>query len=143
MLDTFEWLAIGVGALVSLACLAIVWSTIRLGVFARRAELDILRLVGGVVPGAPTAFGHLLAAVDLRRSGTTEIAVVGDRPDLVAAIHARYLPNAVLAWGEPFPSPLWEGREPGQAYVCRHYTCQLPVRSVEDLLGQLDAPAAG
>jgi cell division protein FtsX len=47
MLDTFEWLAIGVGALVSLACLAIVWSTIRLGVFARRAELDILRLVGG------------------------------------------------------------------------------------------------
>jgi cell division protein FtsX len=47
MLDTFEWLAIGVAALVSLACLAIVWSTIRLGVFARRAELDILRLVGG------------------------------------------------------------------------------------------------
>jgi cell division protein FtsX len=47
MLDTFEWLAIGVGALVSLACLAIVWSTIRLSVFARRAELDILRLVGG------------------------------------------------------------------------------------------------
>ena len=39
--------AIGVAALVSLACLAIVWSTIRLGVFARRAELDILRLVGG------------------------------------------------------------------------------------------------
>jgi uncharacterized protein YyaL (SSP411 family) len=110
--------------------------------YASRAD-DILRLVGGVVPGAPTAFGHLLAAVDLRRSGTTEIAVVGDRPDLVAAIHARYLPNAVLAWGEPFPSPLWEGREPGQAYVCRHYTCQLPVRSVEDLLGQLDAPAAG
>lgn len=47
MLDTFQWLAIGVALLVSLACLAIVWSTIRLGVFARRAELDILRLVGG------------------------------------------------------------------------------------------------
>ncbi|MFV8750869.1 cell division protein FtsX [Nannocystaceae bacterium ST9] len=46
-LDTFVWLALGVAALVSLACLAIVWSTIRLGVFARRAELDILRLVGG------------------------------------------------------------------------------------------------
>jgi cell division transport system permease protein len=47
MLTTFEWLALGVGLLVTLACLAIVWSTIRLGVFARRSELDILRLVGG------------------------------------------------------------------------------------------------
>ncbi|NVB38048.1 hypothetical protein G6O69_09405 [Pseudenhygromyxa sp. WMMC2535] len=47
MLTTLRWLAVGVGVLVSLACLAIVWSTIRLGVFARRAELQILRLVGG------------------------------------------------------------------------------------------------
>ncbi len=47
MLDTLRWLAIGVAALVSLACLAIVWNTIRLGVFARRSEIDILRLVGG------------------------------------------------------------------------------------------------
>ena len=47
MLQTLRWLAFGVAALVSLACLAIVWNTIRLGVFARRAEIDILRLVGG------------------------------------------------------------------------------------------------
>jgi cell division transport system permease protein len=47
MLTTLRWLAIGIAALVSLACMAIVWSTIRLGVFARRSEIDILRLVGG------------------------------------------------------------------------------------------------
>ena len=47
MLSTLRWLALGVGLLVSLACLAIVWSTIRLGVFARRSELSLLRLVGG------------------------------------------------------------------------------------------------
>jgi cell division protein FtsX len=47
MLTTLRWLALGVAALVSLACLAIVWSTIRLGVFARRSEIEILRLVGG------------------------------------------------------------------------------------------------
>lgn len=47
LLATLEDLALGAGLLVSLACMAIVWSTIRLGVYARRAELQILRLVGG------------------------------------------------------------------------------------------------
>lgn len=47
LLRTLEDLALGAGLLVSLACMAIVWSTIRLGVYARRAELQILRLVGG------------------------------------------------------------------------------------------------
>ncbi len=39
--------ALGLAAIVVLACLMIVNSTIRLGVFARRAEIQILRLVGG------------------------------------------------------------------------------------------------
>jgi len=47
MLVTVQQLAIGAGLLVSLACMAIVWNTIRLGVYARRAEIQILRLVGG------------------------------------------------------------------------------------------------
>ena len=47
LLATLRTLALGVGAMVTLACTAIVWSTIRLGVFARRAEIHILRLVGG------------------------------------------------------------------------------------------------
>lgn len=50
MLDTLRHLALGIGLLVSMACMAIVWSTIKLGVFARRAEVEILRLVGGT-PG--------------------------------------------------------------------------------------------
>ena len=47
LMKTMEELALGAGLLVSLACMAIVWSTIRLGVYARRAEIQILRLVGG------------------------------------------------------------------------------------------------
>ena len=47
------------------------------------------------------------------RPGPVEVAVTGERPDLVAAVHARYLPNAVLAWGERYDSPLWEAREDG------------------------------
>jgi uncharacterized protein YyaL (SSP411 family) len=98
---------------------------------------QILRLVGNVVGQAPSAFSHLLAAAALRAAGATEIAVVGHRPDLVRAVHERFLPNAVLAWGEPYDSPLWEGRRDGHAYVCRDYACQAPVTDVDALLGQL------
>jgi hypothetical protein len=89
------------------------------------------------MPQAPSAFSNALAAVDMLRSGITEIAIVGERPDLVRAIHGRWLPNAVLAWGEPYDSPLWEQRGAGLAYVCRDYACQAPTDSVEALLAQL------
>ncbi len=106
---------------------------------ARYANLadQILLLLGGVVGQAPGAFGHLLAAADMRRAGITEIVVVGPRPDLVAAVQRTYLPNAVLAWGEPYDSPLWTGRTDGLAYVCEHYTCQAPVDTVEGLTSLL------
>jgi len=55
----------------------------------------------------------------------------------VEAVQRRFLPNAVLAWGEPYDSPLWHGREDGHAYVCRGYTCQLPTAEVDGLLAQL------
>ena len=42
------------------------------------------------------------------------------------------LPNAVLAWGERYDSPLWEGRDDGRAYVCQGYACQLPAADVDD-----------
>jgi hypothetical protein len=97
----------------------------------------VLRLTGPLAAQHPTAFGHMLAAVDLAARGTTEVVVAGDRPDLVRAVQARYLPGAVLAWGERYDSPLWEGREDGRAYVCRNYACQLPATDEPTLLAQL------
>jgi cell division protein FtsX len=47
LLATLQRLALGVALAVGLSCFAIVWSTIRLGVYARRDEVEILRLVGG------------------------------------------------------------------------------------------------
>jgi uncharacterized protein YyaL (SSP411 family) len=85
----------------------------------------------------PQAFTYSLAAVDLVARGVDEVAVVGDRPDLVAAVHRRFLPNAVVAWGERYPSPLWEGREDGLAYVCRDFACRAPVGEVDALVDQL------
>lgn len=47
MLKTVGEMALGAAGLVGFACMAIVWSTIRLAVYARRSEIQILRLVGG------------------------------------------------------------------------------------------------
>jgi cell division protein FtsX len=47
LVETLERVALGVACGVALACLAIVWSTIRLSVHARRTEIEILSLVGG------------------------------------------------------------------------------------------------
>jgi len=99
----------------------------------------ILALLREPMARQPTAFSELLAAVDLATAGVTEVAVVGDRRDLVSAVHQRYLPNAVLAWGEPYATPLFEGRTEGMAYVCRDYACREPAGEVERLVEQLQA----
>ncbi|HTJ74585.1 MAG TPA: thioredoxin domain-containing protein [Acidimicrobiales bacterium] len=106
------------------------------GYYTQRAE-DIVRLLTPLVAQHPAAFTRLLAAVDMIADGVTEIAVVGDRRDLVGAVRSRWLPNAVLAWGEPYPSPLFESRSDGLAYVCRNYACQAPVADPDALLAQL------
>ncbi|MGZ7087099.1 MAG: thioredoxin domain-containing protein, partial [Ilumatobacteraceae bacterium] len=105
--------------------------------YANHAE-QILRLLGRVMPQAPSAFSNALVALDLVGRGITEIAIIGERPDLVRAVRTRWLPNSVLAWGKPYDSPLWKDRADGLAYVCRNYVCQLPVDSVDDLVAQLD-----
>ncbi|CAB4539639.1 MAG: DUF255 domain-containing protein [Actinobacteria bacterium] len=104
--------------------------------YANQAD-QILRLLGGVMPKAPAAFCHALAAADVRRAGTTEIAITGDRPDLLAVVRETWRPNAVVAWGEPYDSPLWDGRRPGMAYVCRDFACQQPVDTPDALRAQL------
>ncbi|HAS11881.1 MAG TPA: thioredoxin domain-containing protein [Acidimicrobiaceae bacterium] len=97
----------------------------------------ILRLSGELAGRVPSAFGVLLGAIDLHHTGTTEIVVAGDRTDLLDAVRHRWLPNAVLAWGERYDSPLWAGRDDGLAYVCRDHTCQLPASTPEELTAQL------
>jgi uncharacterized protein YyaL (SSP411 family) len=108
--------------------------------YRARAE-DILRLVGTAAGKHPSAFGNLLTAIDLHASGITEVVVSGDRPDLVALVQTRFLPTAVLAWGEPYPSPLWEGRERSAAYVCRNYACLTPATDPATLTVQLSPRA--
>ena len=100
----------------------------------------VLQLLRPTLEKHPSAFTHALAAVDMAVSGVTEVAVVGDRPDLVRAVHERFVPDAVVAWGEPYESPLWSDRSNGLAYVCRGYVCQAPVDSADALVEQLAGP---
>ena len=99
------------------------------------------QVIGAMAPAlvkAPVAFTGMVAAADLLRRGATEVVVAGQRPDLAAVVSARYLPSAVMAWGEAYDSPLWEGRSDGRAYVCQNYTCRSPVSEPAELGGQLE-----
>lgn len=103
----------------------------------RDRALAILRLLGDVAGSAPTAFGNLLCAVHLAHVGITEVAIVGERPDLAEALRGRWLPTVVMAWGEPYESPIWTERRPGLAYVCREWSCLAPSATPEEFISAL------
>jgi uncharacterized protein len=107
--------------------------------YANHAD-RILALLGPLVPRGASAFANSLEALALRTRGVTEVAVVGDRPDLVAIVREQWRPETVLAWGEPYDSPLWTDRTEGLAYVCHRYACQAPQGTEEGLRAQLDSP---
>ena len=96
-----------------------------------------------VARAAPLLRDQPLAVADtviasLVADGGAEIVVSGDRPDLLAEVRARWLPDAVVAWGEPTASPLWlERAEEGAAYVCRHFACAAPASDPATLRAQL------
>ncbi len=106
--------------------------------YRERAEA-VVALLGDVVAGHPAAVCHLLHAVEMGAAPIVEVAVMGDRADLVTAVQRRWLPYAVLAWGEPYPSPLFADRREGLAYVCRDYACSAPTGDVTELLTQLSS----
>ena len=92
---------------------------------------------------SPISFSGLVCAADLARRGLTEIVISGSRPDLLEVVHGRFLPGAVVVWGEPFDTPLWEARagesRDGRAYVCRDYACLVPADDASTLSSQLAA----
>jgi uncharacterized protein len=103
----------------------------------RRAEA-ILGLLAPLAERSALFVGHGLVAADLWVRGTTEIVVTGDRPDLRAEVDRRWMPDAVLAWGERHDSPLWAHRDDDLAYVCRSYVCQRPAATPAELAAALE-----
>jgi uncharacterized protein YyaL (SSP411 family) len=110
------------------------------------------RAIAQVAPLAaryPTAFAKWLTAIDLALADVAEVAIVGslDEPgtrELLVAAGAGLRRDRVIALApDPATSavPLLEGRtrvggRPA-AYVCRSFTCQVPVTDPEALAAQL------
>ena len=108
----------------------------------RDHAVAICQLVGDLADRHPTGFTYLLTAAELLDGGVTEVVISGRRRDLVRTVAGAFRPQVVLLWGEPWDSPLWEGRtddQPGRAYVCTDGTCRLPVEDPAALAGQLEA----
>ncbi len=104
--------------------------------YANHAD-RILQLLATVIEQMPGAVSNALLAIELRHRGLVELAVVGDAPELVKVAHVLWRPDLVLAWGERYDSPLWEGRTEGHAYLCHDHVCQQPVTTQEDLYEQI------
>ena len=116
-----------------------------------RAE-KTLRLFQPQAAQAPSGFGRLLCAIDVRLGPSREIVIAGGLGDpaarkLLDAVRQRYLPNAVVAWARPGRGadarlPLLKGRAPVDgkpaAYVCENYACRAPVTSVAALAKLLE-----
>ena len=109
--------------------------------------LGMLALVHEAAPRYPTAFGHLLQALDFHLAPTREVALVGDDlGPLVRTVRSRLRPHLVLAGGPGSVDtavPLLEGRTPvggrPAAYVCENFSCRMPVTDPEALEPLLQA----
>ncbi len=91
--------------------------------------------LGSVAPllGHHARFAGWAAAVaEALLAGPAEVVVL-DRPDLLRAARLGTSPGAVVVTA----GPLARGREPGAAYVCRGFVCDLPTTEVGRLHEQL------
>jgi hypothetical protein len=109
-----------------------------------------LALLHEVAVRHPSAFGHLLQAIDLHRAPRREIALAGDAAGvaaLAAVVREQLRPHVVLAGGPGDGATavaLMEHRTPvdgrAAAYVCERFACQRPVTDPDALRALLTAP---
>ena len=108
----------------------------------------VLTIFAPTIVTQPSAFGHLLCALDDYIGPLYEVAIVGAHGDervrsLERAVSDAFLPRAVLAVGEPQEPdakedvPLLSGRilvdGAPAAYVCHNFVCQQPITDAETL----------
>jgi uncharacterized protein YyaL (SSP411 family) len=102
------------------------------------AAMGTIRLLHELVARHPTAFGHLLQAIDFQLADVQEVALVGPGAEpLERVVRETFRPHLVLAGGQAGAVPLLQGREPvdgrAAAYVCVHFACLRPVTEPDEL----------
>jgi uncharacterized protein len=106
-----------------------------------RHALETMRPLLEVVGRAPTAFGHMLNALDFYIGPQSEVALIGDpqsadMAQMLAAVNRGYHPNKVVALGKegddeavvvvPLLADRPQVKGKATAYVCRNYVCEAP-----------------
>ena len=119
----------------------------------REGALAALGVLPALAGRYPRAAGAGLAVAEAVLAGPAEIAIVGPPGSTrTRELHRAALlaapPGAVLALGNgtDAPVPLLAGRGlvdgGAAAYVCRHFTCRLPVTDPAALRAELDLPGS-
>ncbi|MDA8289694.1 MAG: thioredoxin domain-containing protein [Actinomycetota bacterium] len=133
--DTYDGVTPAAG---SVAAVALLRLGARLGDEALRDRaMATIEAAGASLGAAPLAMAHLCYAVELAEAGPVELVLPGAHGELLEAVSSRFLPFALLAWGDDDGGPLFSGREPGRAYVCRRNTCLAPLAEPDALIQAL------
>jgi uncharacterized protein YyaL (SSP411 family) len=111
------------------------------------AAVQTVALMASPLSRVPAAFPGLALVGSYLASARRQVVVASSDQALVRPVWERFLADTVLAWGEPFPSPVWEGRTgpeaSGRAFVCEAYTCLLPATGPAELAALLDQDRSG
>jgi uncharacterized protein len=118
----------------------------------REAAVAAVRAYGRQMTRYPRAFAKSLAVVDFLIEGPIELAFVGGSRDaglaaLKQVTREFYLPNRIIATGDPNASPfihpllagknLVDGRS--ALYLCRNFSCQRPMTDPQEVAESLRA----
>ncbi len=113
--------------------------------WGERAEAMVASL-GNAITRYPGSFGNWASLLQERSVGTNEIAVTGPGfKSLLMQVLEAYIPHRVLMASAESVStyPLLAGKDSAgksSIWLCRNYTCQLPVFSVIELISLIDRP---
>src|SRR5207302_2166119 len=106
----------------------------------RQSAERTLRAFGSRLAHVPVAIPQMLVACEWLLAGPREIVIAGPEPAaLVQTVQARFVPHKIvpvandaetrerLAVSAPWIAAMQPIDGHAAAYVCRSYTCQLPV----------------
>lgn len=114
----------------------------------RQRSLDMVSTLHPAAVKYPTSFGVWACLLMEILRGTNEIAIVGKDPEIVLKeVLSEYIPHRILMTGKRDSEwPLLTGKRLGDKtaiWLCKDYTCKLPVQAVPELRTLINSAEAG